>query len=137
VSHQPTPMPGRPICERWYVVDRTGAAVSVGYRHRCQAQAELEAITTVLRRELQRLGRSPQRIGARLAGFSVGATHRPTRPNTLTHATDRSAPLDGAVEWWSRPTPRTAGPSRLSDQTDSGGFRRPDGSQSLDRTGLR
>jgi hypothetical protein len=73
----PNPVPG--LGRRWYVVDRTGRAVSIGYRRREHAQAELDAITATLRQELQRLGRSQRRITTQMAGFSVGAVRAPNR----------------------------------------------------------
>ena len=72
MDQQPEPI--RAGARRWYVVDRTGQAVSIGYRRRDHAEAELDSITAALRRELQRLGRSPTRIRTQVDGFSVGST---------------------------------------------------------------
>jgi hypothetical protein len=89
VNQQSDPIRSGVPRQRWYVVDRTGQAVSIGYRQRDRAEAELDAIAAALRRELQRLGRSPSRINTQVAGFSLGATHAPIRTHRGMLRSDR------------------------------------------------
>jgi GNAT superfamily N-acetyltransferase len=97
--HSPTPGGARrPDLARevalWWVVDRTGRAVSVGFAHRAEAAAVLRSITEALRSEMQQLGHGPRAIARRLNGYGLGqgppgACFRPPARPTRAEAHDR------------------------------------------------
>lgn len=96
MKSRPAPTAGIASRDRWYLVDWTGQPVSVGFRHRAQALAELHTIAAALRRELERNGSGPCRIAIRLAGFQIRHTRIAAVPQPAQRA-GRDQDRDGPV----------------------------------------